>query len=403
MLRSLLIFLSSGCLAISLAQLAESHWLESSGARILTLASLTSVLGIASISALRSKRITASTGFSADRVFNKSLAIAIGWVLVTFIAHVGVHAGMTAPTIFLGDFLFLIPFLPVLIPAHVLLSERLTGANHDAHSTFGALLRGQGRWNGGEHRTLVLGWLVKAFFIPLMYGNFVMASEQLLALGALPRTDNWIVWFAAFGLAIDLLVATAGYLSTSKIFGAEIRGVDASWISWAACLICYAPFFQYVQLVTEQRDTLIWTDWLQPNEPLYWLWAFFLVTSWGVYWLSSIAFGLRFSNLTYRGLVDKGPYRYFKHPAYLFKNVYWWLFTVPFFGVHSTSDLAANLGGLTVVSLIYFLRAKTEERYLRQFPEYSAYMRRLDAASLASRVGSDLRGLLGARIHDSTR
>ena len=38
----------------------------------------------------------------------------------------------------------------------------------------------------------------------------------------------------------------------------------------------------------------------------------------------------RFSNLTHRGIITNGPYRYSKHPAYLAKNLSWWLVSMPF-------------------------------------------------------------------------
>lgn len=237
-----------------------------------------------------------------------------------------------------------------------------------------------------EHKTLVLGWLVKAFFLPLMYGALVVTVHEVLEVGLLPRFDNWIQWFVLVGLSIDLTVAATGYLSTSKIFGAEIRSVDETWTGWASCLVCYAPFLYYLQIVTAHRDTILWNDWLQPEQPLYWIWATLLVCSWGIYWLSSIAFGLRFSNLTYRGLIDRGPYRYLKHPAYVSKNIYWWLYTVPLVGVHSAGDIAANLGGMSAISLIYYLRAKTEERHLMRYPEYAEYAARIEQRSIRAKL-----------------
>ncbi len=81
----------------------------------------------------------------------------------------------------------------------------------------------------------------------------------------------------ASGLCIDLLVATVGYLSAGTLFGGEIKSVDDSWLGWAACLICYAPFFQHVKAFTEQRDSLIWSDWLQPHDALYWIWGALLL------------------------------------------------------------------------------------------------------------------------------
>ena len=138
-------------------------------------------------------------------------------------------------------------------------------------------------------------------------------------------------------------------------------------------MICYPPLWVILRTIREQADTVTWDQWLSPDQPIYWVWAALITFSWGLYWLSTASFGVRFSNLTYRGLIAHGPYRYIKHPAYIGKNVYWWLHTVPFIGVSHMVDLAQNLLGLGFVTLIYYLRAKTEERHLSKFPEYRAY------------------------------
>ena len=54
-----------------------------------------------------------------------------------------------------------------------------------------------------------------------------------------------------------------------------------------------------------------------------------LVVLAGIYAWATVAFGPRFSNLTNRGILTHGPYRFTRHPAYLAKNCLWWLTTVP--------------------------------------------------------------------------
>lgn len=329
--------------------------------------------------------VSSQLNLCSSRLANKTLALFVGWLIVLLVATLGSSLNIAASRVFLDDAALIVPFLPLLIPLYIVVSEKLLGSAEDSHSSIGAWLRRRGKWEIA-HKTVILGWLVKAFFLPLMYGNLVLAIQQLLSADFSREPSTWIAWFFLFGVSVDLLVATIGYLSTGKLFGAEIRSVDDSWKAWVVCLVCYAPFFQYVKLVTEQRDALIWSDWLRPDEAWYWIWAALLFCSWSTYWLSSIAFGNRFSNLTYRGLIDRGPYQYLKHPAYLSKNIYWWLHTVPFFGVLSSTDLAANVAGLSAVSLIYYARAKTEERHLLQFPEYATYARRLNERSLSRRL-----------------
>ena len=88
--------------------------------------------------------------------------------------------------------------------------------------------------------------------------------------------------------------------------------------------------------------------------------------------MASVAAGTRFSNLTYRGLWNTGPYKWTKHPAYVFKNISWWLVSMPFM-LHST-ELAVKCSLLLFgVNFIYYLRAKTEERHLSHYLEYREY------------------------------
>jgi protein-S-isoprenylcysteine O-methyltransferase Ste14 len=99
----------------------------------------------------------------------------------------------------------------------------------------------------------------------------------------------------------------------------------------------------------------------------------------GIYAWATFAFGLRFSNLTYRGVLTNGPYRFTRHPAYLSKNLFWWTSTLPFLVTNgSWSDAVRNTVLLGVVSGIYYWRARTEEAHLlaedAKYREYHAWM-----------------------------
>ena len=76
---------------------------------------------------------------------------------------------------------------------------------------------------------------------------------------------------------------------------------------------------------------------------------------------------------TNRGIITNGPYRWVKHPAYLSKNLSWWLISLPFIpgaGWLVALQSCVLLGG---VNAIYWLRAKTEERHLGADPTYRDY------------------------------
>jgi protein-S-isoprenylcysteine O-methyltransferase Ste14 len=95
----------------------------------------------------------------------------------------------------------------------------------------------------------------------------------------------------------------------------------------------------------------------------------------------------RASNLTNRGIVSWGPYRYVRHPGYLGKNLFWLMTLLPAF-VPNTAGFQFSwlnyslscicvLCGFLCWGTVYFLRAVTEERFLGRDPEYAAYCQRV--------------------------
>jgi protein-S-isoprenylcysteine O-methyltransferase Ste14 len=111
------------------------------------------------------------------------------------------------------------------------------------------------------------------------------------------------------------------------------------------------------------------------HPALLWIWGTAQVLLTAIYAWATIAFGLRFSNLTYRGVLTNGPYAFTRHPAYLSKNLFWWLVTLPFLATtHSKVDAVRNTVTLALVSAVYFWRAKTEEKHLLgEDAKYRAY------------------------------
>ena len=99
-----------------------------------------------------------------------------------------------------------------------------------------------------------------------------------------------------------------------------------------------------------------------------------LVALTAIYAWATIAFGLRFSNLTHRGILTHGPYAWSKHPAYLSKNLFWWISTCPLLvTTGSLYDAVRATVLLAAVSGVYYIRAKTEEKHLGADPAYREY------------------------------
>ena len=136
------------------------------------------------------------------------------------------------------------------------------------------------------------------------------------------------------------------------------------------------------------------------------LWAALLVALTAIYAWATFAFGLRFSNLTYRGVLTNGPYRFTRHPAYLSKNLFWWLSTLPFMVTNgSAADAVRNVICLGLVNVIYYWRARTEEEHLwhedAKYRAYHAWMSEHGAITaplvrLKRKLGVRVRGFDGA-------
>jgi protein-S-isoprenylcysteine O-methyltransferase Ste14 len=266
-------------------------------------------------------------------------------------------------------------------------------------------------------RTTLLGICVKAFFTPLMTG---FLSGQATAI-----VDHWLrhkhlaplrftiphgsaltqasAWFSQVGARlpdlaphvgdfdglfspstwttkgirwgldfsydfvffIDCGFAFIGYASESRWVGNKTRSVEPTAFGWAVCLACYPPYNNilgtYLPLENGAR--------IVTGETAMLAFRAFTVLLFAIYASATVAFGFRFSNLTNRGIVTRGPYKYVRHPAYLCKCMAWWLEHIPTL----TPTKAVFLSGLCGV---YALRAWTEERHLSRDPDYRAYKKK---------------------------
>lgn len=168
--------------------------------------------------------------------------------------------------------------------------------------------------------------------------------------------------------AVDCGWALFGYASESRWLGNKTRSVEPTAFGWAVCLACYPPFNNVLgtYLPLENGTQLISTDPLHTGHLVLRGAVVFLFA---LYAAATVSFGFKFSNLTNRGIVSRGPYKYVRHPAYLCKCVAWWLEHVPTMTI-------AKVFFLSLLCGVYALRAWTEERHLGMDPEYRAYKKK---------------------------
>ncbi|HXQ64221.1 MAG TPA: isoprenylcysteine carboxylmethyltransferase family protein, partial [Steroidobacteraceae bacterium] len=264
-----------------------------------------------------------------------------------------------------------------LVPFYMLWADRRSGETRDEYYEFGALV--MGRWRSVDRAVVgrhLLGWTVKAYFLPLMtvyLGDEIRALYR--AVGA-TGTGTMSVYDVFFHLsyAVDLLYCVVGYTTTIRLFDTHIRSVEPTVAGWLVALICYQPFYSVIgRFYLQYEDNTYWDSWLRPWPALQGAWGAIIIALASIYALATVAFGLRFSNLTHRGIITSGPYRFTKHPAYLAKNLSWWLISVPFVSEQGAAAALRNCCLLLLLNLVYYARARTEERHLSRDPTYVAY------------------------------
>lgn len=250
-------------------------------------------------------------------------------------------------------------------------------------------------WRQGlprEERLGLLSVLLKGYFAPLMLVWLFDHSAQLLAhgrglLAALddPAADA-LTLFNAHGfwllfkliLFFDVFFFTLGYLVELPVLKNEIRSVDPTLLGWAVALACYPPF----NSLTSKLFGWHTTDFPQFDHVAVHLAAnLTLLALMAIYSWASLALLFKASNLTHRGIVAHGPYRFVRHPAYVCKNLAWWIGLIPAAQIAAQTSVTALLtvlGSMSAWSLLYYLRAMTEEAHLRSVDgEYDAYCQRV--------------------------
>ncbi|MFH1968293.1 MAG: isoprenylcysteine carboxylmethyltransferase family protein [bacterium] len=236
-----------------------------------------------------------------------------------------------------------------------------------------------------EEKVSLLFYLVKLYFIPVMLGFLINNTTSFLhffpTLQNISKTGGvlgakkiflLLVFPLMFHLIliIDTVIFVFGYLFEAKALKNIVKSVEPTALGWFVAVMCYPP------LNNITTDVLGWyssdfADFGSVNINL--IAGFISIFFFIIYVWASIALGFKASNLTNRGIVSTGPYKYVRHPAYISKNLSWWIMGIPF--IASIGFVA--IFSLAVWSSIYFMRALTEERHLLQDPDYVEYSKKV--------------------------
>lgn len=243
---------------------------------------------------------------------------------------------------------------------------------------------------GKEEIQAFLTLTVKFFFVPLMLNwllwhifwminnidNFIKIYSEITFLQLFNSNLYWTLFQII--LFADVLFFTLGYIIELPCLKNKILSVDSTILWWAVCLICYPPFNSFM-------TKIIWwysSDFPQfSNTTVHIILNSILLILMAIYALASISLNFKASNLTNRWVISSWIYKIVRHPAYISKNLAWWVGWIP---VLITSFNNSNLVFISALisligwSLIYYMRAITEEKHLLMLNNgYREYMKKV--------------------------
>jgi protein-S-isoprenylcysteine O-methyltransferase Ste14 len=228
-----------------------------------------------------------------------------------------------------------------------------------------------------EERTILLFSLVKFIFIPLMlkfaHANFTSVKSRLaeILVSSNPLhellVNNYFLLVVSLLFLIDTAFYTFGYIFESSLLKNKIRSVDCTFLGWFVALACYPPFNKVTSMFFPLNEKFTTTF---GNETITIIARIVIILLLLIFASSSVSLGTKCSNLTNRGIVTRGTYRIVRHPAYMSKIMIWWILLIPFIPGHFTIVFS-----LLAWTMIYFMRAITEEMHLSKDPDYILYCR----------------------------
>lgn len=280
------------------------------------------------------------------------------------------------------------PALLLVSVAYIAWVDARMKSPHDGYWQVGRWLTGRSRSiEVPEMRTFTLGWVIKGFFLPIMFFYLTMSLSEVGALHIWLEDDLVTITRRMMLLCIvlELVVVCVGYTLTLRIFDAHIRSTNPAFWGWLVTLACYEPFNHIVSgKILSYKIGAPWYETIL-NYPLLTVpWLTIMLLSFGLWLWATCSFGLRWSNLTNRGVVTCGPYRYMKHPDYFSKSVFFWLTAMPMLAEAPLGAKASATIALVLINVLYFARARAEELHMSEDPDYVSYALAMNERSIFS-------------------
>lgn len=220
------------------------------------------------------------------------------------------------------------------------------------------------------YKSLFLSWLIRLHFLPVMIQQVYWGTNQTLGfIDRAPGAFSDVMFFIGLLFLIDAINASIGYFWESAVTRTRFRAVDPNTFHWVVVAICYVPFIGFAGTFIpfpEGRGALLFSSaWFEPIVNTLTVLALLGIV------LSTTCLGFSYSNLSFKKIQTRGPYRIVRHPGTIFKIAFFFLTVFRFKASLTFPIVAAYVFWMG----IYIIRILCEERFLLKFQEYRDYVK----------------------------
>ena len=244
-------------------------------------------------------------------------------------------------------------------------------------------------------------WILRCFFLLINFYAALFYVSNVRVNGLPDPSGNFADFITQLDLAIFGLIIFAilpGYLFASRLIGTEVKKVDRTWFGWAINFSCYPPlnaavFGAWVSYrpTLEMRelygDLPAWAYHTLDNAFLLYLVGALIIFFAFIHLWGEAMMGIRSANISSRGIITTGLFRWTKHPIYVAKCFQWGFIFFPV--LNALGFLNALQSGILflLVCAIYAGRALSEERLLATDENYVKYAHYMDKQGIFAFVG----------------
>ena len=102
--------------------------------------------------------------------------------------------------IFVWDYLWFLIITLLLLPKYIAWSDSKLFIKEDEYVKLGRCIFKQDTFYWKSHKQLILSWIVKSMFIPIMYGGLIFTLSQFVLHTPTLNPNSMILWLFSYGL-----------------------------------------------------------------------------------------------------------------------------------------------------------------------------------------------------------